>query len=735
MMIFNTLQQAQDFIQNFELIKNNIEQPIEVLERLKACEQIAKEHHEYKLLSKSRIFLTNYYIQTNDLENALTIGLQNKKLTEDENLEEEQLNCYSGLLNIYHMLGDYSSLEELISIYRDKLINTNNLNKLCSLYIISAIQYYTLKEFKKCIDANEKALEYAKKINNTELLIHVYNNYGFHVLKYDVDLSYDLLSKCVELIKNSDKSKYAQNLAVVNINLANLFFIKNDYETCTKYLDEAISISKAINIKNILLEAENKLCELYIKTQKFDLAKQLLLKNELYCVETNNKYLLLNIYNSLQQLHKETDEYKHAYEYLLKYQDIQNDIFNEEAIQKIKNLQITNEVKEIKQQRDHAEKLARLKHDFLANMSHEIRTPINSVLGICYLIQQDNLTPKQFEYIKRLERSSESLLCLINDILDLSKVEAGKLELVTVPFVYNNLLKDIINSLQYKANEKNIDIILNTNKDLDKLIIGDVQRLNQIIINILANAIKFTNNGYVKITSSVTQLTDTDLIVTCVIEDTGIGISEDKINLIFERYEQASATIKTTFGGTGLGLSISKKLIELMNGQVLVESQLDKGTTFTINIPFKYQDIQLHESQKSEEYDTSFLNHLDIILADDTAESRLVTKEILLHFNPTLQIREAENGIEVLNLLESKTTDLILMDLDMPILNGFDAVEKIRAHYPKLTFKIIAHTASLLTLTVEELLEMGFDDLITKPFKATELLQKISIIKNKKAEI
>ena len=413
------IEEAKIFITNYNSYKSKNEDQQNQFINLLAIEQITLQQKEKTLLINTRILLAEYYIQVNDLQNALHTALLNKKMAETENLKEEELKCYSGLLNIYYLLGDYASLEELIYTYREKLLDSNDLNKLCSLYIISAIQHYTLKDYKKCIEANEKALEYALKLDNDVLLVNVYNNYGFHAINYDLDLAEKLLFKCVNLIKSSDKNLNLYSLAVVNANFADLYFKKKDYKTCNKCLDIAIKCLKSINNKAVLLETQNRLSKLFIHTEKYTAAINLLKHIEAECLATDNRSVLLTCYAHFYNLFEKTEKYKLAYEHLLKHQALKEELFNEESNQKIRNLQIANEVSNIKRQRDHAEHIAHLKHDFLANMSHEIRTPINSVLGICYLLQQGTLSDKQMNYIHRLERSGQNLLGLINEILDI----------------------------------------------------------------------------------------------------------------------------------------------------------------------------------------------------------------------------------------------------------------------------------------------------------------------------
>ena len=380
----------------------------------------------------------------------------------------------------------------------------------------------------------------------------------------------------------------------------------------------------------------------------------------------------------------------------------------------------------LKIEKNSAELMANIKHDFLANMSHEIRTPINSVLGISYLLQQSNLDKKQKDYVQRLHFSGESLLSLINDILDISKMEAGKMELVNSQFNLAKLLKNIHAQLKIKADEKHISFKIKIAKKINNNIIGDSNRLTQILLNLISNSIKFTQQGSVSIevTSLPTNIINNQ-IIQFTISDTGIGIAKDKLETIFSRYEQANATIKTEFGGTGLGLSISKKLIELMNGNIAINSIENKGTTFTVTIPFENANLTKIEADIDEIISTAFLSNKRILIADDELENRILFKEILQHFNNEIIIDEAINGNDVLEKINTNSYDLILMDLDMPEKNGIETVTEIRNSNQNNSIKIIAHTASLISMSNEEINEIGFNDLLLKPFKPNDFIKKL----------
>lgn len=729
----NNIEDAQNFIYNYDLFKSKAENQEILFNVLKKCEQLASESNNKVLLCQTRIFLTNYYIQINDLENALNIGLENKRYTEVEDLETENLKTYSGLIEIYLSLGEYAKLEELIIDYKEKLINNNDYSKLCSLFIISGIQFNNLKDFKKSLESNQKAIEYAKLSKNINLMIYAYNNLGYQFLDNDIHISKNALESALEIIKKHQKDISLYSKAIVELNSSRLYLKLNDYSLSNKLIKSSIKKLKQINNNNELNSAKLVLSELYIEKGKSKSALLLLNEIEKNCIEHKNKPILLTCYLRYIQLYEKKRKYKEILEYYKKYYAINQEIYNEESNKKIQNLQIVNEVNTIKKQRDHAEAIANIKHDFLANMSHEIRTPINSILGICYLMQQDSLNEKQSNYVNRLKLSGENLLNLINDILDISKIEAGKMELVPVKFNIKTLAENIYQQFIDKADEKKIHLILKTDNKLNVTVEGDAMRFTQIVLNLVSNALKFTKEGTVTLEFSILKLSKDKCNLHFVITDTGIGISKDKVEKIFQPYEQASADIKTQFGGTGLGLSITRKIIELMEGTIEVNSVINQGTSFIVNIPFYNTDKQTTE-KISKITKTDFLNNKRILIADDNDENRLVMKEILATFNEKVEIDEVTNGEEVIQRIDTIEYDLILMDLDMPVKNGIEATMEIMKNPKQQHLKIIAHTASLLAMNKDELLNIGFIDLLQKPFTPIDLFNKLKLAIEKNTE-
>ena len=720
-----TIEQAENFINNYDLYKSKAENQTNLFSILEKCEALAVTNSNNKLLCKTRIFLTNYYIQINDFENALKVGLENHQFSKIAELEEENLRTYSGLIEIYNSIGDYAKLEELIHEYQEKLINKNDYNKLCTLYIILAMQANNLKNHENNLKYNRQAIEYGKISENINLLVYAYNNLGFQYMEQDISIAQDALENALELIKHHQKDISNYSIAVVELNLSRLYLKQQKYDLSLQLIKSSIKILKKINNNNELNSAKLVLSELYIDTNKLKSALILLEEIEKKCIENKNRSVLATCYHCYIKLFEKKKKYKETLESYKKLQAVNEEMYNEETNKKIYNLQTLYEVKSIKKQRDHAETIANLKHDFLANMSHEIRTPINSVLGISYLFQQTKLNKKQQDYVNRLQRSGESLLSLINDVLDLSKIEAGKMELISVEYNLHTFIQNIYDQLSYKAAEKNLKLNIKAAKELDIAVVGDENRLTQVILNLVMNAIKFTNKGAVLIEMNCLSNDAKKLLVEFKIIDTGIGITQNKIDTIFERYEQVTGT---SVGGTGLGLSISKKILDLMDAKIDVSSKINKGTTFSVTIPFEKSQSNTIKSNEVIDISADFLYHKNILIADDIEENRMILRDILQSFNSECSIDEVSNGIEVMDIIKNKSYDLILMDLDMPDKNGIETMLEIRKIEKLQSVKIIAHTAGLLTISKDEMIEIGFNELLLKPFKPLDFLKKLTIL-------
>jgi len=377
-----------------------------------------------------------------------------------------------------------------------------------------------------------------------------------------------------------------------------------------------------------------------------------------------------------------------------------------------------------------AENAVKAKQQFLSNMSHEIRTPMNAIIGFTKVLLKTELTAKQKEYLLAIKMSGDALIVLINDILDLAKVDAGKMVFEQTPFKLSASIAAMLHLFEAKIQEKNLKLVREYDKDIPKVLVGDPVRLHQIILNLVSNAVKFTSKGKITVNVKLLDEDEKKATIKFSISDTGIGIPESKISRIFENFQQASSGTSRLYGGTGLGLAIVKQLVESQGGSISVMSEIDKGSTFSFVLNFLKTSAGAEEEVEMIELDKEIKN-IKVLVVEDIVLNQLLMKTLLDDFGFERDI--ADNGKIAIEKLHHNMYDVILMDLQMPEMNGFEATDYIR-NVMNLNIPIIALTADVTTVDLAKCKSVGMNDYIAKPVDERLLYSKIvSIVKKKQA--
>lgn len=386
--------------------------------------------------------------------------------------------------------------------------------------------------------------------------------------------------------------------------------------------------------------------------------------------------------------------------------------------------------RDVTQRKRDAEELVRLqkaKEQFLANISHEIRTPINGIAGMAGLLSQDSSPEERGTYLNAIKHSAENLKVIINDILDLAAIESGKLRFEKIPFSLHDLLPSLVGMFAYQAKEKKLKLDYSINSSLNRSLLGDPVRLNQILINLISNAVKFTHSGKIQILCSAEEKKKTGCVVKIQVIDTGVGVPSDKLDTIFESFSQADASVTRKYGGSGLGLTIVKQLVELQKGTIEVKSEEHKGSNFIVRIPYvftKSERLKKRSIPKATFLAAKETSGMRVLLVEDNDINRLYAKSILHQWNCSVDI--AENGLVAIEKIKYNLYDVVLMDVQMPVMDGYEATRAIRLmdshmrHAP-----IVALTANATKTDIEKCLSSGMNDYLPKPFTPDDLYRKI----------
>ncbi|HMT30052.1 MAG TPA: tetratricopeptide repeat protein [Bacteroidia bacterium] len=601
----------------------------------------------------------------------------------------------------------------------DKALQGNIYNKLGDIY-------KALGDYSKAIENHEQSLKIYESLNDKAAIsttcFFIGNCYNW---ADDLDKAYSYLDRSLEI---ADEIKDPVLQVKPTGSLAILFTKLKEYEKALDYFFQSIDY---VNITgNLSLKADlmKSLGNLYIETGQPEKAINILEESLEIAEKLKIKYPKNHIHRFLADAHEKAGDYKSALFHHKNYTSLSGELMNEEVVIKTKGIQLRYDLEETRKEKEQAEQTVFVKDQFIANISHEIRTPLNGVLGMANLLADTKPTPEQLEYINTIKLSANNLIVTINDILDYSKIHSGDIHFDSREFKIRDLLASIGQGLKVKADEKNIRLNFTYDKQIPDLLIGDSVRLNQILQNLISNAIKFTDQGSVTVDMQMVQTKDLAIKILFTITDTGIGIPENKIHHIFESFTQANTDRTRVFGGTGLGLSIVKHLVELQGGVISVNSKVASGSVFKVELPFKL----LNRVEKStgsgtvkKDFSLNELSSVDILLVEDNKVNQFLAQKLLNKMGFHVSI--ANDGNEAIKFLKKIKFDLILMDVQMPVMNGYELTQVIRTTLPSPynMIPIIALTAYASNVEKEKALALGMSDYITKPYSPQELMTAI----------
>jgi signal transduction histidine kinase/CheY-like chemotaxis protein/HPt (histidine-containing phosphotransfer) domain-containing protein len=584
------------------------------------------------------------------------------------------------------------------------------------LYILAAfiagnllliyIQYNSAKNINTLIKGNEKVLAEVTVSNN------------LRELKRDITVAEGTIGSNIFKRNAINKNSLKQDILNVQGDIDNLQKISDD-DSSEKYIDILdVLVHEKLNFTSNDPDSLN-FPGTYERKGPFDLYREKQLNDSIRIVtrqiETSRQKLLAKVTASIDASGKKALNLGTS---LIVFVLLSGAVIFWTIISTIKKQNLL--IHKLNISEKNVREAARVKENFMANMSHEIRTPLNAILGFTNLLQRNKLGDDSQEFVQAIQKSGESLLNIINDILDLSKIEAGMMRIESMPFSIRGLVNSVITMFATKANEKKLKLFDNVDETIPDNLEGDAVRLTQILVNLIGNALKFTEKGSITINISNEGITE-DIVKTGIaITDTGIGIEKEKLQYIFERFQQAEDSVTRKYGGTGLGLSIVKDLVTLQKGNIEVTSTPGKGTTFYLTLNYKISPELTQKSSSGKIITGHYFafQKVSILVVEDNEINQNLIKHLFNNWHLNFDL--ANNGKEAINKLKAGKYDLILMDIQMPAMDGYTATREIRENL-KLDTPIIAMTAHAMAGEREKCLSYGMNEYISKPIREAQL--------------
>ncbi|WP_178983592.1 ATP-binding protein [Winogradskyella helgolandensis] len=695
-----------------------------------------KEHLNQAKLDNDR---GNYYNAKDNLDKALVIA---EKIDD----KSSQGTIHTKIAKVQFFVGEKDqatiSLSKAIQIQRDN----NDYSNLAITYNIKGVIFSTQQEYDKALTYYNSAKNLFEQVDREEYISEVtLNEAKAYIAQEDYEKAKTKLEKTIILAKKYDQKRL---LSSALIQSGKVYSALNNPKIALSQIEEGLSIALSQKIIENVNEAYIKLSDIHEKNGSYKLAHEYIKKH----IHLSDSILNVKRENIVSGISGQSiNNYKDAENAQLKAQI--TDINAESAFTRITtilsialitilslltlslyknnnirlntNTMLHKKNDELIVAKEKAELASKTKANFLSTVTHELRTPLYAVTGLTNMLLDEDPKDHQIPHLKSLKFSGDYLLTFINDILQINKIEANKVEIDPEHFNLRNKLENVISALSNSAKDQDTKIHFEYENGLPETFVGDQLKISQILINLLGNAIKFTKDGDIWVRASKIDLKDNVYKLRFEIEDNGIGITKEKQDHMFESFSQGSVQINRKYGGTGLGLSIVKGLIQILKGTIHLKSELGKGTTFFFEIPLKYDEVvdktEVVEVKKVNKMEGLDLSNVKILIVEDNKINQMITKKILNKMN--LYCDVVDNGEAAVEQVKEVAYDVVLMDIHMPGISGLEATKIIRTFDKELT--IFALTAVTLEDKMHEFGDAGFDDIISKPFKQDDFEDKL----------
>ncbi|MBR9853386.1 MAG: response regulator [Algicola sp.] len=726
---------------NFDLVNKKIGKQQLLLLCILLCMQFSFGQNESNSASDVKSIFDEFmtYRHENKIDKALETLDKSANIAESNEDIKLLVDTYHQYARLFLEKGDIDTAIFYLERAGDFLKDTSySYGQAFHLYLDGALRFDEGNNFQALKQLEEsRKLSNNRNLTNNILLLeaYIYSN----IEKYD-----DAIVNLHALIVNSDDKERAFLATKANLELAKISVDLNDLEEGIIHAKAALELAQKHGYAQEIKNAYEQLSLIYESNGNFSeslmYAKGLAqIKDSVFNMEkakldasTADKIRFdhqMNELNKLQAKNEELSESKNRSEITAILTSAFLTIISLLAVSLFRNNQIklkTNDLlytknKELELARDAAVSAMEAKTNFLSTVTHELRTPLYAVTGLTHLLLEENPSEHQKEHLKSLKFSGEYLLNFINDILQINKIDADKLEPLNIEFKLEKVLSDVMESLQQNAHEQHTELVLDYDPTIPKKLLGDPIKLSQVFMNLVGNALKFTKNGKVEVIAKLLKKEEDQVKLYFEVRDNGIGISEDQQQNIFDSFEQGSIQINREYGGTGLGLTIVKSLLGLFGSTIYLESELGQGSSFYFEMDVDFENKTGEEIAFELNPEEFQFKGLHVLVVEDNKINQVITKKMLTKKEITCDI--ANNGNEAIDLAKNNTYDAILMDIHMPGISGEEATRQIRKFDP--TIPIIALTAISLDDSLDSFYEAGCNDVVTKPFKPEVFYQKI----------